>query len=201
MERGYGWARVGLWHDYRPRRRRRSSRRTHRRMARCARHPGVETGLTCVTCGTPICPDCLVQTPAGMKCPDCGIAPLPAVYRMGPRATAVTLAVAMVLGTAAGALLFTWRVGLLGLFLGPFVGGLIGDAARRAAGYKRGPAMAFTAAAACAVGILLLGPQVAGALAAGGVVRPPSVLTLLVYRPFFLLFAVIAVLGVFWRTR
>lgn len=170
-------------------------------MAQCARHPAVETGLTCVTCGTPICPDCLVQTPAGMKCPDCGIAPLPAIYRMGPRAITIAAVVATGLGALAGALLFTWRLGFLTLFLGPFVGGLIGDAASRAAGYKRGRTMSVTGAAACAAGILLLGPQVAVALAAGAVVPAPSVLALLVYRPFFLLFAVAAVAGVFWRTR
>lgn len=170
-------------------------------MARCARHPAVETGLTCVTCGTPICPDCLVQTPAGMKCPDCGIAPLPAIYRMGPGAIAVSVAVATGLGALAGTLLFMWQLGFLALFLGPFVGTLIGDAASRAAGYKRGRTMSITAAAACAVGIVLLGPQVAVALAAGAVVPGPSVLALLVYRPFFLLFAVVAVLAVFWRTR
>ncbi len=37
----------------------------------CARHPSVETGLKCASCGTPICPSCLVQTPVGMKCKSC----------------------------------------------------------------------------------------------------------------------------------
>lgn len=36
---------------------------------RCAEH-GRPTRLTCVTCGRPICPDCLVQTPVGFKCDD-----------------------------------------------------------------------------------------------------------------------------------
>lgn len=35
----------------------------------CAAH-GRETRLTCVTCGRPICSDCLVQTPVGFKCFD-----------------------------------------------------------------------------------------------------------------------------------
>ena len=63
-------------------------------MQRCARHPNVETGLTCVTCGTPICPDCMVETPGGMKCRSCGIAPLPAIYRVGPGALAIAVTVA-----------------------------------------------------------------------------------------------------------
>lgn len=37
----------------------------------CARHPNVETALTCNRCGTPICPKCAVLTPVGYKCRDC----------------------------------------------------------------------------------------------------------------------------------
>lgn len=168
---------------------------------RCARHPNVETGLTCVTCGTPICPDCMVETPSGMKCPGCGIAPLPRVYQMGPGAIAVAVSVAVALGAFAGAFLFTWRLGFLAIFLGPVVGGLIGEAASRAAGWKRGRTMAATGAIACGVGIVLFGPQVAVALAGGSVIPLPSVLALLTYRPFFLLFAALAIVAAFWRTR
>lgn len=32
---------------------------------------GVETQLTCVGCDAPICPNCLVRTPIGLKCPQC----------------------------------------------------------------------------------------------------------------------------------
>lgn len=35
----------------------------------CAAH-GRETRLTCVTCGRPLCHECLVQTPVGFKCDD-----------------------------------------------------------------------------------------------------------------------------------
>ena len=170
-------------------------------MQRCARHPNVETGLTCVTCGTPICPDCMVETPGGMKCRSCGIAPLPAIYRVGPGALAIAVTVAATLGALAGAFLFMWRLGFFAIFLGPFVGGLIGEAASRAAGWKRGRTMAASAAIACGVGIVLLGPQVAVALAGGVVVPAPSLLALLTYRPFFLLFAGLAIIAAFWRTR
>lgn len=170
-------------------------------MQRCARHPDVETGLTCVACGTPICPDCLVETPGGMKCRSCGIAPLPAVYRMSPAAIAIAVTVAAALGAVAGAVLFMWRLGFLALFLGPFVGGVIGEAASRAAGWKRGRTMAVTAGIACGVGIMLLGPQVAVAVAGGGFVPATSILTLLTYRPFFFMAAALAALTAFWRTR
>ena len=38
----------------------------------CARHPKNETSIRCGRCEDPICPDCLVHSPVGMRCPDCG---------------------------------------------------------------------------------------------------------------------------------
>lgn len=38
---------------------------------KCAIHKNTDTYLTCAECGKPICPDCMVQTPVGAKCPDC----------------------------------------------------------------------------------------------------------------------------------
>ena len=40
-------------------------------MATCYRHPSRETGVSCSSCGRPICPDCMTPTQVGMRCPDC----------------------------------------------------------------------------------------------------------------------------------
>jgi membrane associated rhomboid family serine protease len=37
----------------------------------CYRHPNRETGVSCSSCGRPICPDCMTPTPVGMRCPEC----------------------------------------------------------------------------------------------------------------------------------
>jgi membrane associated rhomboid family serine protease len=37
----------------------------------CYRHPSRETGVSCSSCGRPICPDCMTPTPVGMRCPEC----------------------------------------------------------------------------------------------------------------------------------
>ncbi len=41
----------------------------------CANHPKVETGVSCSNCGKPICPDCMVPAPVGIKCRDCARQP------------------------------------------------------------------------------------------------------------------------------
>lgn len=40
-------------------------------MPQCHRHPNVETNLACGKCGNYVCPRCMVQTPVGVRCPDC----------------------------------------------------------------------------------------------------------------------------------
>ncbi len=37
----------------------------------CYRPPDRETGVSCSSCGRPICPDCMTPTPVGMRCPEC----------------------------------------------------------------------------------------------------------------------------------
>ncbi len=40
-------------------------------MTTCYRHSDRETGVSCSSCGRPICPDCMTTTPVGMRCPEC----------------------------------------------------------------------------------------------------------------------------------
>jgi membrane associated rhomboid family serine protease len=37
----------------------------------CYRHPNRETNVSCSRCGRPICPDCMYDSPVGMRCPEC----------------------------------------------------------------------------------------------------------------------------------
>ena len=37
----------------------------------CYRHPSRETGVSCSSCGRPICTDCMTSTSVGMRCPEC----------------------------------------------------------------------------------------------------------------------------------
>ena len=40
-------------------------------MQTCYRHPSRETGVSCSSCDRPICTDCMIATPVGMRCPEC----------------------------------------------------------------------------------------------------------------------------------
>jgi membrane associated rhomboid family serine protease len=66
-------------------------------MATCYRHPTRETGVSCSSCGRPICPDCMTPTSVGMRCPECA-RERTRVYRAPsigatPRATEVLIAI------------------------------------------------------------------------------------------------------------
>ncbi len=37
----------------------------------CYRHPKRETWVSCQRCGRPICPECQIQAPVGVQCPEC----------------------------------------------------------------------------------------------------------------------------------
>ena len=41
----------------------------------CYRHPQNETAVTCSSCGRPICTECMVFAPVGIKCPECAGTP------------------------------------------------------------------------------------------------------------------------------
>ena len=58
-------------------------------MATCYRHPDRETAVSCSMCARPICPDCMISTPVGMRCPECArertrVAQGPAATVAGP---------------------------------------------------------------------------------------------------------------------
>ncbi|MFE7551332.1 rhomboid family intramembrane serine protease [Streptomyces gardneri] len=40
-------------------------------LPRCYRHPEAETGIRCVRCDKPICPQCMISASVGFQCPDC----------------------------------------------------------------------------------------------------------------------------------
>jgi hypothetical protein len=112
----------------------------------CARHPQVETVITCGRCGTPICPRCLVQTPVGARCPACAnVRKLPTVD-VKPifivRGLAAAVVTGVLVGLAWGFLLGPIRLGLLFvLFIGLGLGYAVGEAVAVSTNRKRSPVL------------------------------------------------------------
>jgi hypothetical protein len=74
---------------------------------RCAAHPDVETELSCGKCGRPICPDCMVQTPVGIRCRDCARLKRLPTFSVSKRRYLIASGVGLAVAAAAGAL---WAV-------------------------------------------------------------------------------------------
>ena len=107
----------------------------------CPRHPKVETGLACASCGTLICPQCLVQTPVGAKCKDCASQKGNKLFALTPLQTVLAIAVGLLTGAAAGWAVDLGGLGFFTLFLAFAYGRFAGEMILRAAGRKRGVKM------------------------------------------------------------
>ncbi|MDP6496138.1 MAG: hypothetical protein QGI09_12230, partial [Dehalococcoidia bacterium] len=111
--------------------------------AHCPRHPQVETRLSCGKCDTFICPQCLVHTPVGARCPDCAQLRRLPIYDIGPTTYLRAVAAGTVLAGASGSL---WGLLFFQLLHIPFlpwiatigVGYVVGEGISVAVNRKRG---------------------------------------------------------------
>lgn len=115
----------------------------------CAKHKKTPTNVRCGRCDTPVCPQCLVFAPVGVRCSDCGKptklpqyqVPLPLVLR--------AIGASLAAGAAGGVILSFVLVNLTGLFYliaAAGVGYLVSEATSFAAQRKRGPVLGSVAA-------------------------------------------------------
>ena len=118
---------------------------------RCANHPNVETLVSCSNCGKPICPDCMVHAPVGVKCRECARMPRSALVRLKPakaaRAIAASVGAAIALGIALAALNGT-GFGFFGFIIAFGVGVVMAEIVTRTSGYYRGRESGVIAAGA-----------------------------------------------------
>jgi hypothetical protein len=118
----------------------------------CYRHPSRETAVSCSNCERPICTDCMVYTPVGIKCPDCARLPRSAIVRLRPDRAARTIAAAAVGGLALGfgMVLLQATVGLFfTLILGWLIGIAMSEIVLWGSGRYRSPTTAAIAVGGC----------------------------------------------------
>lgn len=158
----------------------------------CARHPGTETRISCVQCGTPICPRCMVDAPVGHKCPDCARQSRHARALGRPeqyaKATAFGVAAA-----AVAAFVLAFVIGGVGFFTW-IVSGVAGygvaEAVRRGAGGNRADPFRWLG-----IGLAVVAVLAAWTLAVGG--GPVAAVRVLVRNPFNLVTVLAAAYGAF----
>lgn len=119
----------------------------------CSYHPNVLTGLRCTRCGKPICPQCAVRTPVGLRCPDCaGVRGLP-TYRTpsSSMVKAIGAGLLVAMGTAVLWRFFpNWQ-----FYLCLLLGFGTVEAMARLTGNKRGADLQVAAIAMVTVGLVL----------------------------------------------
>jgi hypothetical protein len=143
-------------------------------MLRCARHPNIETALRCGRCETPICPQCLIMSPVGARCPTCA-----QVKRFALMLKPMEVVRAVVFGIGVAAIGTVVLVAIpflqfLGLFAYAALGFGVGEAVAVGANRKRVPVLAPLAVACLFLGyglaifiqLLVLGAPVGMALSA-----------------------------------
>jgi hypothetical protein len=122
----------------------------HEPAPRCVNHASVETLVSCSNCGDPICPDCMVPAPVGIKCRNCARMPRTARVRLKPdraaRAIGAALAVVVIGGIGLASLAAT-PFGFFGFLIAYGVGRGTGELVLRAAGRFRGRTTGAIAAA------------------------------------------------------
>jgi hypothetical protein len=135
----------------------------------CIDHPHRETTLRCNRCDAPVCPECVVRTPVGLRCKECVKAQQASFYTARWYDSVIAAAISTVLSVIA--LVLVRQLGWwFALIISPFAGGLIGGAVHRAIGRRRGR-MIWLVVAVC----IILGSTLTW------LTRPSTLLTSIIY--------------------
>jgi hypothetical protein len=117
---------------------------------RCVKHPQTETFIRCSKCDAPVCADCMVTGPVGIRCPGCARGKKTVLFQPRPlgalRAGGGALGVAIGLGWVMKFLPFIWAA---------VTGYLIGEVVLRMGGRKRGRLIESIAGGTAALSVIL----------------------------------------------
>jgi predicted membrane protein len=109
----------------------------------CLRHPDTASNLGCSRCGDLICPQCMVQSPVGARCPDCANIGQAPIFRSTRTefASAIVLALVAAIGFGVAYAVVVWVLWVLPLgfmignvaasFIIALAGAPVGDFVRR----------------------------------------------------------------------
>ena len=153
----------------------------------CTVHPDRETMLRCNRCGRPMCVECAVRHPVGMRCRECVQATRSPVYQV----TWAQALLAFAAATAAGvvAMLVSMFISglfwLLLIFVSPALGTAVASVVERVVPRKRGRLLQLATVAGMLAGVVLVG------LGVGLLARAPLQGLLILANPFTWLYLVL----------
>ena len=169
----------------------------------CVNHPDRETLLRCNKCGKPICPECAIRHPVGLRCRECAQLRRIPTYDLSPRHYTLALAaglpsaiVGVILGNIFSRFLYIPLIG--GLVIAFAVGLLTAEAISRATGHKRGVGLQVVAAICVVFGYFIgntLLLSVISYLLVGRILIAPFWAWLNFYSIIYLLLAILAAVG------
>lgn len=118
----------------------------------CVCGSGISTRLRCSRCGKPICPECMIRSPVGYRCPECSGGTRAAVYRTTNVQVLRALIVGLLIAGAVGVVWGyypSWQ-----FYLALLLGFGTAEGMARAANYKRGGDLQVAAIGCVLLGIL-----------------------------------------------
>ncbi len=126
----------------------------------CTTHPDRETMLRCNRCGRPMCTDCAVRHPVGLRCRECVRELRSPIYQLSGGETTKGFLTATLVSTIIGALVILFG-GMIWFIFWFFIGGAIGRAiaevVQRVVPRKRGKGLQAAVGGGIFLGLLLAG--------------------------------------------
>jgi len=168
----------------------------------CVNHPDRETLLRCGKCGEPICTECAIRHPVGLRCPQCAQLRKVPTYDVPsgyyPRALGAGLGTSLLCGIVAEVVPLFVPMFMVTFLLALAAGAIIGEAISRVTGYKRGRGLQVAAGISVVLGSLLATLIVAAfRFGAAAVLALPAV----VLNPFYWLYPIVAAAVAVMRLR
>ncbi len=120
----------------------------------CANHPDRETLIRCGRCGKPICLQCQVRHPVGIRCKECAQIRKDPLTTLTPAQYALAFVSALGASTVGG--FIAPYLGLFfALFVGPAIGMGIAEFVGRVIGYKRGLPLTLIVSVCIVLGVVV----------------------------------------------
>ena len=124
----------------------------------CSKHRDIPTKLRCSRCDALVCPKCMVHSPVGVRCEECGKGTRLPVYDISGALMARAVLVSLIIGLLGGVII---AIGIRPLSLGIFLYGaamagfgyLMGESVGVAAGRKRGRTLQLVAVGGTLAGL------------------------------------------------